>query len=87
MPNIKSAAKRMRTSEAARVANHAVKREITSSRRKLFEAIEQGDREAGEKAFRAYASVVDKAAKKGVLKKNAASRRKSQAARRMTALA
>jgi small subunit ribosomal protein S20 len=86
MPNIKSAMKRMKTSEKARQANHSVKRRVTTSRRKLFEAIEAGDRQKSEACLREYSSDVDKAVKKGVLKANSAARRKSQAARRMATL-
>jgi len=79
MPNIKSAAKRMKTSRKSAEANKAVKSLISTRRRQLREAVAGGDEEKSEKAFRAYCSVLDKAAKKGVIKANNANRRKSRA--------
>lgn len=87
MPNIKSAIKRVGTSERRRVANKGVKSRIATLRRMLSQAVTDGDKAAGEKTYRAYCSAVDKAAKNGTIKKNAASRRKSRAAKRLAAVA
>jgi ribosomal protein S20 len=46
----------------------------------MLEALESKDTAAGETAFRAYCSILDKAAKSGVIKKNTAIRRKTNAA-------
>ncbi|OVE74057.1 30S ribosomal protein S20 [bacterium B17] len=86
MPNIKSAKKRMKTSAAKQELNKSVKSTISSQRRKLYEAIAAGDKSECEELFRAYGSSLDKAAKKGVIKANNASRRKSRAAARMASL-
>jgi len=83
MPNIKSAKKRMRTSEKRRVENRAVKTRITSARRAVMEAAAAGDQAKAMSAFKTYCSVLDKAVKKGTLKKNNAARRKSRAAMRL----
>lgn len=80
MPNIKSAAKRMRTSRKNAGANKAVRSLISSRRRTLREAVAGGDKAKSAKAFRDYCSVLDKAAKKGTIKANNANRRKSRAA-------
>ncbi|MCA1809734.1 MAG: 30S ribosomal protein S20, partial [Lentisphaerae bacterium] len=45
MPNIKSAMKRMRTSEKACVRNRSVKTRITSARRDVMEAFVATDKE------------------------------------------
>lgn len=80
MPNIKSAEKRIRTSEKARVRNAAIRSAITTTRRKLFELLAAKDKEKTALAFKQYCSILDKAAKKGVIKKQKAVRRKRRAA-------
>ena len=87
MPKIKSAAKRIKTSAKREVTNKAVKTRISSCRRNLRESIAGGDKEKSEQAFRAYCSVLDKAAKKGTIKSNNANRRKSRAAALLTTCA
>ncbi len=80
MPNISSAFKRMRTSEKARQRNRSAKSEITTLRRRLFETCAANDADKSRQALRAYSSALDKAAKKGILKKNTAVRRKRRGA-------
>ena len=86
MPNIKSAKKRMKTSDQNRVANKAVKTRIASTRRKFIETTATGEKAASEAHFREFCSALDKAAKKGVIKANNASRRKSRAAAHLAAM-
>lgn len=86
MPNIKSAKKRMKTSAASHELNKSVKTKISSQRRKLYEAIAEGDKPACAELFRVFGSLLDKAAKKGVIKANNAARRKSRAAAKIAAL-
>ena len=83
MPNIKSAAKRVRTSAKNRLRNRAGKSDVAAVRRKLLEAIESGNKEAVGKLYSAYSSDLDKAAKKGIIKANNASRKKSRLAIRI----
>ncbi len=87
MPILKSAMKRMRTSAKRRVENLNVKTSIKSLRGKLFDALQSKNREAAEKLFREYCSLLDKSAKKGVIKSNTADRRKARAAEHVKALA
>lgn len=86
MPNIKSAKKRLKTSVKAHDRNRAVKSEVSSTRRRLFEAIAGGDSKAAQDIFRVYCSQLDKAVKKGMMKRNNASRRKSRTTARLTAM-
>ena len=86
MPNIQSAVKRMRTSEKARLRNKAINSAINTARRHLLEALAVKDREKSGLAFAAYCSVLDKAAKKGVIKKQKAVRRKRRAAAKLSHL-
>ncbi len=80
MPNLKSAKKRMRQNEVRHDRNLKVRTRVKSARRSMMEALESNDAEAGATALRAYSSVLDKAAKVGVIKKNTAIRRKTNAA-------
>ena len=86
MPNIRSAVKRTRTSEKRRAANKSVKGRIAATRRKLHAAVAKNDKTECSRIFRKYCSQLDKAVKKGTLKANAASRRKSVAAKKMRVL-
>jgi small subunit ribosomal protein S20 len=70
----------MRTSEKARVRNTAIRSAITSARRKFMELIAAKDKEKISESFRQYCSILDKAAKKGVIMKQKAVRRKRRAA-------
>ena len=88
MPNLKSAKKRMRQNVVRYDRNVQVRTRVKTARRSMMEALEAKDAEAGETAFRSYCSVLDKAAKAGVIKKNTAVRRKTNAAnglRKLTA--
>jgi len=85
MPNTKSAKKRVGTSQKQHARNKSVKSGLSTSRRKLFAAAAGGDKTKTAKCFSEYCSVLDKAVKKGVLKANAANRRKSRAAAKISA--
>ena len=80
MANIKSAVKRAKQAEVNRQRNRSVKSSVLTSRKKVLDAIASGNKEEAAKLFRAYTSTLDKAAKKGVIAKNNASRKKSRVA-------
>ncbi len=80
MPNLKSAKKRMRQNTVRYDRNVQVRTRVKSARRSMMEALEAKDAEAGAAALKSYSSVLDKAAKAGVIKKNTAIRRKTNAA-------
>ncbi len=86
MPNIKSAVKRMRTSEANRLSNAANKSRLNTFRRRFLEAIAEGDKARCQEAYITFCSTLDKTAKKGVISRNAASRRKARAHAKLSAL-
>jgi len=86
MPNIKSAKKRMKTNEKSRVANLGVRTRVKNARRKMMEVLQAGDAGQGVEAFKAYCSVLDKAAKTGVVTKNTATRRKCRASEQLRKL-
>jgi small subunit ribosomal protein S20 len=80
MPNLKSAKKRMRQNVVRHDRNIQVRSRIKSTRRAMMEALASSDAEKGAEALRTYSSVLDKAAKAGIIKKNTAVRRKTNAA-------
>jgi len=82
MPNIKGAYKRMRQAEENRRRNVAVRTHIKGIRREALglDAAPVADPQA---VFRAYCSALDKAAKRGIIGKNTAIRRKARAAARL----
>ena len=87
MAKIKSAEKRARQSAAQHTANHAAKSDVSTFRKHFLAAVAKGDKSAATAAFALFSSKLDKAAKKGVLKKNNANRRKARAAVKLAAFA
>ena len=87
MPNIKSAAKRVKTAAKANLRNRSIKSELLTFRRKVEDALVAGDKAAAEAAVSVYASKLDKAAKRGVIKSNTADRKKSRSAAALAKLA
>ena len=87
MANHVSALKRARQTETRTTHNRANTSKLRSALRGLREAIAAGDKKAATAAYSETASAVDKAAKKGVLHKNTASRYKSRLAKRLNKIA
>jgi len=87
MPNIESARKRVRQSAKRNKRNRSAKSMVTSDRKALLEALEAGNKSEAQKLFKDYASELDKSVKKGILKFNNASRKKSRIQLRLNALA
>jgi small subunit ribosomal protein S20 len=78
LPNIKSASKRLRQSHKRRERNRAVRSEIRTRTKSLLQT-EAADE--AQEAYRAITSLLDTAARKGVVSKQAAARRKSRLGR------
>jgi small subunit ribosomal protein S20 len=83
MPNIKSAEKRMRQGRVNRTRNVSTKNALRTLRRRFDESIGTAEKDAVELLFRSYCSSLDKAVKRGILKKNTADRSKQRATLRM----
>ena len=77
MPNIKSAVKRVKTSETKNLQNRRKKSELKTTLRNYREAIAENTPNTQETLKEAIKKV-DQAAAKNLIHKNAASRRKSQ---------
>jgi small subunit ribosomal protein S20 len=85
MPIIKSAKKRSRTAAKAAARNSKTKRNLRSAVKAFGAALTSG--KDSKKAHSKAQSSIDKAAKKGVIHKNKAARKKSQLARAAKAAA
>jgi small subunit ribosomal protein S20 len=82
-----SALKHHRQSERRRARNRRNLSQLKTHIKKLRAAIAQGDGAAARQLLRATVGEIDKAAKKGVIHDNAASRYKSRLSRKVNALA
>ncbi len=86
MANIKSQIKRNRQNEKRRLRNKAVRSEMRTRTKAAVSTAEAGSDDAAE-ALRIALKRIDKAAAKGVIHKNEASRRKSRLVKRVSATA
>jgi small subunit ribosomal protein S20 len=89
MPNIKSVAKDVIRSKQRQLRNQAVKSQIKTYVKKsktLIATAGTDQAELGTVISKTF-SVIDKAAKRGIIHKNAAARRKSRIAKRLKAIA
>lgn len=81
MPNIKSAIKRVKVNEKKNLRNRMIKSSMRTSIKKFDTAITAG---TADSAMLAQTSgVVDSAASKGIIHRNAANRKKSRLAKRL----
>ena len=80
MANIKSAKKRILTSQKSNEKNKAIKSRVKTYVKKVDAAVAAGDKEAAQAALLAATSEIDKACTKGVYHKNTASRKVSRLA-------
>lgn len=83
MPNIKSAAKRLRSNAKKTQVNRMRKSRVRTSEARLNEAIKAGNQDAVTATLSKCFSELDKAAKKGVLHGNKAARKKARLAARV----
>ena len=86
MANHKSALKRARQSEERRLRNRSRKTRMKNVLKAVEEAVAQKSPEAAATALKAAVSILDKAAGKGLIHKNKASRKISRLTRRVNAL-
>lgn len=86
MPNIKSAKKRVVTSEKARQRNVAARSKMRTYMKKVLAACVNGDKEAAKAAFKEAEPLLDRAACKGLIHKNKAARHKSELQAKIKAL-
>ena len=77
MPNIKSAIKRVKTTETRAKANASVKTAYKTAVKNFKVAVEANQKEKAKELYTIATKAVDKAANKGVIKANTAARKKS----------
>jgi small subunit ribosomal protein S20 len=80
MPIIKSAKKRVKVSEKATIRNVKTKRSMREAVKAFAQALQGGKADEIAKTERAAFSAIDQAAKKAVIHKNKAARKKAQLA-------
>jgi len=78
MPIKTSAKKYMRVTERKTTINKRVKGVLKSTVKKAKETIASKDISAAKEAFKIAQAAIDKAAKRGIIKKNTAARKKSR---------
>lgn len=87
MANIKSAKKRILVNRTKAERNKAIKSGIKTAVKKVNAAIQSGDQAAAKAALVDATTVIDKAATKGVLHSNTASRKVSRLAQAVNKMA
>ena len=87
MANTSSAKKAVRKIERRTAVNRSRRSQMRTYLRKVEEALASGDASAASAAFDAAAPLVMRAAQKGIIHKNTASRRVSRLSKRVRALA
>ena len=86
MANIKSAIKRIRQNEKLRAHNRIYRGRARTFVRKAQLEIESGELDSAREATRIAVSALDKAAEKGIIHKNNASRRNGRLMKRLAVL-
>lgn len=81
MPNIKSAEKRVKVIEKKTLENKAVKSRISTYAKKFKAAVQTGDAQVAEVAYRDVVALLDKAAAENVIHANSANRKKAHYAK------
>jgi small subunit ribosomal protein S20 len=81
MANIKQQKKRIRTAAAERLENLRYQSTIKTLTKRLTATVAEGDAAAIDAEYKSLVKLVDRAVTRGALHRNAAARKKSQAAR------
>ena len=87
MANIKSAKKRVITSQKRAERNKAIRSKTKTAIKKVYAAIDAGDQAAAKEALRLATVELDKASTKGVYHKNMTSRKVSRLAQAVNKMA
>ncbi|MCR5256383.1 MAG: 30S ribosomal protein S20 [Acetatifactor sp.] len=87
MANIKSAKKRILVSRIRTDRNKAIKSEVKTATKKVFAAVESGDKAAAQAALVSATKVIEQAGSKGVYHKNNVARKVARIAKAVNAMA
>ena len=80
MPNLKTSIKDLRQTKRKTVHNDRLRKRVKKSVKRFQDLLKKDEKEAAEKSLKQTYKVLDKAAKKNVIKKGKASRKKSRLA-------
>ncbi|RBW70488.1 30S ribosomal protein S20 [Bacillus taeanensis] len=83
MPNIKSAIKRVKTNDARRAHNAAIKSAMRTAVKTVETKLANNDVEGAKAAYTVASKHLDKAVNKNIIHKNAAARQKSRLAKKL----
>ncbi len=86
MPKLKSAIKRVKTSEKSHLRNISYRSKIKTNIKKYNLALSEKNEDKTNKYFKDSVSILDKAVNKGILLKGTASRKKSRLAKKLNFL-
>lgn len=86
MPNLKTSIKDLRKTKRRTINNDRLRNRIKKSVKKFKDLIKSGEKDAAEKTLKHTYKVLDKAAKKNVINKGRASRKKSRLATQLNKL-
>jgi small subunit ribosomal protein S20 len=86
LPNIKSSIRSVKTDAERRAANGPVKATLRTASRKVLAVAAEGNKEEAQASLVSASGLLDKAARKGIVHKNAAARKKSRLAKKVNAL-
>ena len=86
MANIKSARKRARQAEKTRKHNMGLRSKMRTKIKNVQKAIDAGDKDAAQAAYKEAVPVIDSMVNKGIVNKNKAARHKSRLNARLKAL-
>jgi len=78
MANTAQAKKRARQAEKSRIRNAGQRSNMRTFIKKVIAAVESGDKELAQTAYKSVVSVIDGAVTKGLIHKNKAARNKSR---------
>ncbi len=81
MANLKQQKKRVRIASEERIENLRYRSQVKTLTKKLSTTVEAGDEDAAGIEHRELVKLIDRAAARGALHRNAAARKKSQVAR------
>ena len=87
MPNIKSSIRSVKTDAERRAKNAPVKAAVRNASRKVVALTETAAKEVAQATLAVASGLLDKAARKGIIHKNAAARKKSRLAKKVNAMA
>ena len=87
MANTPQARKRARQAEKRRLRNRMHRSRVRTAIKKVLAAIQAGDRQRAEEAYRQAVPVIDSVARKGIIHPNKAARHKSRLSQHLRRLA